>query len=129
MNIRIITKSGIEGWQGLLQDQYSCFDEFLSASDTYGLADRLGYEDTLECWNDNPIVQGSTNPTDYCKVKRPKVKLVGSDGNAFAVLGKCIQAARKAKWTQDQITGFRDEATSGDYDHLLGVCMKYFDVK
>ena len=58
---------------------------------------------------------------------KPFVKLVGEDGNAFAILARCFSAARKAKWTPEQITLFKNEATAGDYDHLLRVVLKHFD--
>lgn len=61
--------------------------------------------------------------------KRPRVKLVGNDGNAFAILARCREAAQKAKWTPEQIQAFLTEATSGSYDKLLATCMKYFDVR
>ncbi len=54
-----------------------------------------------------------------------KCKLVGEDGNAFAILGRFTQAARKAGWTNDQIKTVRDDAMSGDYDHLLRVIMQH----
>jgi hypothetical protein len=60
---------------------------------------------------------------------RPPVKLIGRDGNAFAVLGACQQAAGKAGWTTEQWDKVRDEMTAGDYDHLLGVAMEHFDVR
>lgn len=60
---------------------------------------------------------------------KPIVKLVGHDGNAFVILGRCIDAARRAKWSQERITEFRTEAMSGDYDHLLATCCTYFDVR
>jgi hypothetical protein len=59
---------------------------------------------------------------------RPKVKLVGGDGNAFAILGVVRKALRKAGWTQEQLEAFYKEATSGNYDRLLQTCMKYADV-
>lgn len=58
---------------------------------------------------------------------RPQVELVGQDGNAYAVLGRCAKAARKAGWTPEQIEEFRVEATSGDYDKLLQTVIKYCD--
>jgi hypothetical protein len=61
------------------------------------------------------------------KYPQVKVKLVGCDGNAFVVLGKCLSAARKAGLDKDQIAEFRETATSGDYDNLLITCMQYFD--
>jgi hypothetical protein len=60
---------------------------------------------------------------------KPKVKLVGEDGNAFAILGRCLKEAKKAKWSQEQIQQFMTESRSGDYDHLLQTVMKYFEVK
>ena len=48
-----------------------------------------------------------------------KCKLVGEDGNAFAILGRFQNAARKAKWPQEEISKVVKEAMAGDYDHLL----------
>lgn len=56
------------------------------------------------------------------------VSLVGTDGNAFALLGSCSKAARKAGIEDTEINKFLDEAKQGDYDHLLRTCMKYFNV-
>lgn len=58
-----------------------------------------------------------------------KVQLTGQDGNAFYILGRCQQAARKAGIPQEKINVFLEEAMSGDYDNLLRTCMKYFDVE
>jgi len=58
---------------------------------------------------------------------KPKVELVGYDGNAFAILGRCRKAARRAGMTPEEINEFTNEATSGDYDHLLTTVMKWFD--
>lgn len=60
---------------------------------------------------------------------KPKVKLVGTDGNAFAVLGACRKAAHKAKWSPEQWGAVQTEMMSGNYDHLLGTAMKHFDVE
>jgi hypothetical protein len=60
---------------------------------------------------------------------KPTVKLIGNDGNAFAILGACSQAAKKAGWTKEQLKEFQDKAPSGDYDHLLITACEYFDVK
>ena len=58
-----------------------------------------------------------------------KVKLTGSDGNAFAILARMQTAMRKAKIPQEEINTFLKEAMSGDYNHLLQVCMNYVDVR
>jgi len=64
------------------------------------------------------------------EVKYPnvKVKLVGHDGNAFAILDRVRKAMRKAGCTSDQIKEFVDEATNSDYSNVLATCTKYFEV-
>ena len=57
-----------------------------------------------------------------------KVKLTGSDGNAFAIMGKAKEAMKKAGISNDVIKKYIEEATSGDYDHLLQTTMKYVEV-
>ena len=59
---------------------------------------------------------------------RPQVRLTGGDGNAFAVMGDARKAARKAGWTRAEVEEYLKEAMGGDYNHLLAVTMKYFDV-
>ena len=62
-------------------------------------------------------------------VKYPQVKiqLVGLDGNAFSILGRCREVARRAGISKENIENFTHEAQSGDYDNLLQTCMKWFD--
>lgn len=71
----------------------------------------------------------STETTIKPPEPRAKVKLVGKDGNAFNLLGLCKQAGRKAGYSKEQIDTFLDEAMSGDYDHLLVTCCKWFEVR
>lgn len=59
---------------------------------------------------------------------KPKLKLVGREGNAFAVLGAAERVARKAGWDRDRIDGLLKEATSGDYNHLLATVQQHFNV-
>ncbi len=60
--------------------------------------------------------------------KKPVVQLIGSDGNAFAIMGKVARALRLAG-KPELVKPYMEEATSGDYDHLLQVTMKYVDVQ
>lgn len=53
------------------------------------------------------------------------VKLSGTDGNAFAVMGAVTRAMRKAKVPEETRAEFISEATAGDYDHLLRTCMAW----
>ena len=57
------------------------------------------------------------------------VELVGQDGNAFAILGRCKQAAQAGGLEKAEIDAFLTEATSGDYDHLLQTAMCWFDTQ
>jgi hypothetical protein len=59
---------------------------------------------------------------------KPKLKLVGEDGNAFAIIGACRRAAKKAKWSPERIQEVVKEMTSGDYNKLLATAMTHFDV-
>jgi hypothetical protein len=61
------------------------------------------------------------------KYPQVKVKLVGEDGNAFFILGRCSYAAKNAGVPQEEIDKFMEEAKSSDYDNLLRTCMKWFD--
>jgi len=61
--------------------------------------------------------------------ERPTVKLVGYDGNAFYILGKVSRALREAGYDTEYVKKFKDEAMSGDYNNLLGVCCEYVDVE
>ena len=47
------------------------------------------------------------------------LQLTGKDGNAFNILGICLQAMRRAGLSQEERDAFQAEATSGNYDHLL----------
>jgi hypothetical protein len=57
--------------------------------------------------------------------KKVKLDLVGTDGNAFAILGNFQHQARKEGWTKEEIDTVINEATAGDYDHLLATIIKH----
>jgi hypothetical protein len=64
------------------------------------------------------------------------VTLVGQNGNAYNLLGLCRRAFKKYYKENpcdfdidEKLKEFEDEAMSGDYDHLLCTCMKWFNVK
>ena len=56
-----------------------------------------------------------------------KVKLVGTNGNAFAILGK-VSKALKLAGHADLAEEFMSEAMKGDYDHLLATAVDYVEV-
>ena len=57
--------------------------------------------------------------TTLPEAERPTVKLIGEDGNAFAILGRVRRALRRADYSEEQVEEFTEEATSSDYTHLL----------
>lgn len=57
--------------------------------------------------------------------KKVRLTLVGTDGNAFALLGRFQRAAKAQGWTPEQIRRVTLEMTRGDYNHLLSVLMSY----
>lgn len=57
-----------------------------------------------------------------------KVKLVGSDGNAFAIIGAVKKALKRGGYA-GLADEFQKEAMSGDYDHVLQTCMDYVEVE
>jgi hypothetical protein len=61
-------------------------------------------------------------------MSKPKLKLIGEDGNVFYILGKAVREARRAGWSEEKIAEFKEKAMSADYDNALRVCMDYFDV-
>tara|TARA_Y100000310_G_C20355380_1_gene656392 strand:+ start:519 stop:734 length:216 start_codon:yes stop_codon:yes gene_type:complete len=63
-------------------------------------------------------------------IKYPEieVELVGTDGNAFALIGKVQKALKEAEVSKEELDEFFNEATSGDYNHLLQTCMAWVNV-
>lgn len=56
------------------------------------------------------------------------VQLTGEDGNAFGILARVCHAIRESNHPELE-RDFIDDATSGDYDHLLFTCMRYVEVR
>ena len=67
-----------------------------------------------------------TNEEIYNENNKPTLKILGENGNAFVILGLAQRVARKHNMDWEKI---KKEAMGGDYDHLLQVMMKYFDVE
>ena len=57
-----------------------------------------------------------------------EVQLTGTDGNAFAIIGKVRQELQRNKVPRIEIDSFVSEAMSGDYDNVLITCMNWVDV-
>ena len=57
-----------------------------------------------------------------------QVKLVGENGNAFAIIGAVTKALKRGG-RRDLVEAFQAEAMSGDYDNLLRTAMEYVEVE
>jgi len=67
----------------------------------------------VEITNQKEVTMAKVEP------KKVQLSLVGLDGNAFNLLGMFQRQARKEGWLQAEINDILEEASSGDYDHLL----------
>ena len=66
---RVRCKSGLMGWRTRLRNNYWNAREWSINSDTFGLAERLGYKSGTDAWNANPVIEGSVEPSDFRRVK------------------------------------------------------------
>jgi hypothetical protein len=57
-----------------------------------------------------------------------RVTLSDQDRNVFSVLGHVKYALKLGGVSQQDIEAFVDEATKGDYDHLLWTAMRWVDL-
>ena len=56
-----------------------------------------------------------------------KLKITGTDGNAFALMGRAQEHNRKHKiYSRTEFAAIMSECTSSDYDHLLATLMHFF---
>ena len=69
-----------------------------------------------------------TNSNDNTPLTNAVVKLIGENGNAFAILGR-VRRGILCSDHPELADKFVMEATSGDYDHLLATCMRYVTVE
>jgi hypothetical protein len=58
---------------------------------------------------------------------RVRMRLVGTDGNAFAILGRFKQSARRQGWDSESINAVLEQAMSGDYSNLIYTISQYAD--
>lgn len=63
------------------------------------------------------------------KYPHVKVKLTGTNGNAFVIMGVVSNALRKAKVPEEEIKKYGEESISGDYDNLLQTAFKWVTVR
>jgi hypothetical protein len=70
--------------------------------------------------NDNEVISMS---------EKPKCKLVGEDGNVFAIIGNISKTLKSANQA-DKAKEFTTKAfKAGSYDEVLAMAFEYVDVK
>ena len=59
---------------------------------------------------------------------KPAVRLTGTDGNVFAIIGKVSGALKKAGLAAEAKAFTAAAFGAGSYDEVLRLCMDYCDV-
>lgn len=67
--------------------------------------------------------------SDDVKFPDVTVKLIGGDGNAFAILGSCKKAIQRAHGSEAASRWFDAAQRSESYDQLLSFCMETVEVE
>lgn len=62
------------------------------------------------------------------KVKKPKVKLTGQDGNGLNLIGICALALKKAGQEENAVKLVEECMESSSYYEALNIMRKYCDV-
>lgn len=86
--IEITAKSGITGWRCSLQENYLSSEEFEGYCETHGIHKRLGYKNPKTAWKKNPIIEGSTNPSDFRKTPVIELLVPEVDSKYGAPMGR-----------------------------------------
>lgn len=68
---RVICDSGEHGLEQKLREIYDNYTEFLHFNKMYNITERVGYVSPRKLWDDNPVIQGSSNPKDL-KIVEPQ---------------------------------------------------------
>lgn len=56
------------------------------------------------------------------------VQLTGEDANSFRIIGSVLRALKDDGVSESERNEFMEEAQSGNYDHILQICMKWVNV-
>jgi hypothetical protein len=61
--------------------------------------------------------------------EKPTVKLIGQDGNVFAIIGAVSRALKKAGMPEKADEFTSQAFSSGSYDEVLSLAMDYCEVE
>ena len=62
-------------------------------------------------------------------MEKPKVKLIGEDGNVFNLIGLCSKALRKAGQSDKAIELSTKVFSCGSYNNALNLISEYVDIE
>ena len=62
-------------------------------------------------------------------LQRAKCKLVGTDGNAFAIIGNARRALREFGAPHSVIQAMQQQAMKGEYFNVISTVMTYLEVR
>ncbi|MBD3262048.1 MAG: DUF4375 domain-containing protein [Candidatus Altiarchaeales archaeon] len=124
-------RQSILGGLDSLGRQYYDFDDAFMVQVELYLRRMDGLEIPQSTLDENKEIleMGKEIPEQEPGPKKPKVKLTGTNGNAFAIMAKVSRALRQVGCSHDYIEDYRKEAMSGSYDNLLAVSCRYADVR
>lgn len=61
--------------------------------------------------------------------EKPSARMVGEDGNAYAVMGRVARSLRKAGASEAYVKAYYDESTNSEsYDKLLVVAWRFAEL-
>lgn len=105
--------------------------EPLSDDQQQALLRRIARKEIALLWRGSGRVAEFYLPPLPKEVRYPDVhvSLTGGDGNAYAIIVRAKRAMRREGIHPAMIEAFRDEAMSGDYDHLIRTCMAWVTVE
>ena len=131
---------------GIIEEEYQCIDcHGTGESDCYsyqGNDDEKFYDifdkdmenifkdllmNWLNNWNESCVLN-QFNKIEKTENTKPRLKLVGTDGNAFSILGRMIDCLRHHGYSSEELQAIKKEAISGDYNKVLATACKYCEV-
>jgi hypothetical protein len=104
------------------ESDYESWDNGYSDDDDYNYS----YEDDEDEDEEESGEEFLEDPS--AKYPQISVKLIGEDGNVYAILGRVRRAMVSARVPQNEIDAFFAEATSGDYYAALATCQRWVSV-
>lgn len=104
----------------------SALRENLRRTSMMGRAVAIG--EGVAVFDANPSPSNLVQPTEGPKYPDIEVPLSFEDGNAVAMVTRTVLAMRDEGVPRNITDAFRDEALSGDYDHVLDTIEKWVSV-